>query len=119
MWAPNSSLIRGRCTSIRIRNDNADRLTAMKEILARPSWPYLTFANGKNRPAAACRALDKRTFADFAERPTANVDEGRAKYALARLISSHGDGLSALIDRSAPRWHVDPLRVRSQRWKRQ
>jgi hypothetical protein len=28
-------------------------------------------ANGKVRPVAACRALEKRTFDDFAERPRA------------------------------------------------
>ena len=42
------------------------------------------------RPIAAFRALDKRTFADFAAMPV-DVDEGRER-ALARRRSSHPDG---------------------------
>ena len=49
------------------------------------------------RPVAACRALKRRTLADFAERPIADVDEGKAKYPLARRRSSYADHLQALI----------------------
>jgi hypothetical protein len=62
--------------------------------------------------------VDRSRFPTSAIRPTADVDEDRAKQLLQndahRTLTAVGAGRL-----SAPRWYVDPLRVGIQRRKRQ